>query len=53
MMSQESAWLNGRELLISEIEIRVEAMRSEAKTRGFRAGCSCFSSGGSHGPRAR
>jgi hypothetical protein len=38
MMSQENAWLTGRELLISEIEIRVEAMRSEAeKTRGFRA----------------
>lgn len=43
MMSQESAWLNGRELLISEIEIRVEAMRSEAeKTRGFRAGFLVF-----------
>jgi hypothetical protein len=43
MMSQESAWLNGRELLISEIELRVEAMRSEAeKTRGFRAGLIVF-----------
>jgi hypothetical protein len=43
MMSQENAWLNGRELLISEIEIRVEAMRSEAeKTRGFRAGLLVF-----------
>ncbi len=43
MMSQENAWLTGRELLISEIEIRVEAMRSEAeKTRGFRAGVLVF-----------
>jgi hypothetical protein len=43
MMSQENAWLTGRELLISEIEIRVEAMRSEAeKTRGFRAGFLVF-----------
>jgi hypothetical protein len=43
MMSQEYAWLTGRELLISEIEIRVEAMRMEAeKTRGFRAGLLVF-----------
>jgi hypothetical protein len=42
-MIQENAWLTGRELLISEIEIRVEAMRSEAeKTRGFRAGLLVF-----------
>lgn len=43
MMSQENAWLTGRELLINEIEIRVEAIRSEAeKTRGFRAGVLVF-----------
>jgi hypothetical protein len=43
MMSQEFAWLSGRELLISEIEIRVEAMRTEAeKARGFRAGLLVF-----------
>jgi hypothetical protein len=43
MMSQEYAWLSGRELLISEIEIRVEAMRIEAeKARGFRAGLLVF-----------
>ena len=43
MMSQEFAWLTGRELLINEIEIRVEAMREEAeKARGFRAGLLVF-----------
>ena len=42
-MSQEYAWLSGRELLISEIEIRVEAMRMEVeKVRGFRAGLLVF-----------
>lgn len=42
-MSQENAWLTGRELLINEIEIRVEAIRSEAeKARGFRAGVLVF-----------
>jgi hypothetical protein len=43
MMSRENVWLTGRELLISEIERRVEAMRSEAeRTRGFRAGLLVF-----------
>jgi hypothetical protein len=43
MMSQEYAWLTGRELLISEIEVRVEAMRTEAaKAPGFRAGLLVF-----------
>ncbi len=43
MMSQEYVWLTGRELLISEIEIRVEAMRKEAEeARGLRAGVLVF-----------
>jgi hypothetical protein len=43
MMSQEYAWLTGRELLINEIEIRVEAMRAEAEqARGLRAGLLVF-----------
>ena len=45
MMSPEYAWLTGRELLIGELEVRIEAMRARAEAgtvRGFRAGLLVF-----------
>jgi hypothetical protein len=44
-MSPEYAWLTGRELLIGELEVRIEAMRARAEAgtvRGFRAGLLIF-----------